>query len=74
MKKIGLSSVSHYLLAEYNAEKCHASEMKLAKYSIKNRASRDGTFEKLFDMQDQALKMPNQLSGGQNSVWHCNVL
>jgi lipoprotein-releasing system ATP-binding protein len=56
----------HYLLAEYNVLKnVMLPGMKLAKYSDKELEHRAMEHLKTLDMEDQALKMPNQLSGGQ---------
>lgn len=65
-EKIGFVFQFHYLLSEYNVLKnVMLPGLKLRKYSeteIKNRAMEH---LKTLDMEDQALKMPNQLSGGQ---------
>ncbi|KAB1157585.1 ABC transporter ATP-binding protein [Flavobacterium luteum] len=65
-EKIGFVFQFHYLLSEYNVLKnVMLPGLKLGKYSeteIKNRAMEH---LKTLDMEDQALKMPNQLSGGQ---------
>ncbi|RBN50602.1 ABC transporter ATP-binding protein [Flavobacterium psychrolimnae] len=65
-EKIGFVFQFHYLLAEYNVLKnVMLPGMKLAKYSDKELEHRAMEHLKTLDMQDQALKMPNQLSGGQ---------
>jgi lipoprotein-releasing system ATP-binding protein len=65
-EKIGFVFQFHYLLAEYNVLKnVMLPGMKLAKYSDKELEYRAMEHLKTLDMEDQALKMPNQLSGGQ---------
>ena len=65
-KKIGFVFQFHYLLAEYNVLKnVMLPGMKLAKYSDQELEHRAMEHLKTLDMEDQALKMPNQLSGGQ---------
>jgi lipoprotein-releasing system ATP-binding protein len=65
-EKIGFVFQFHYLLAEYNVLKnVMLPGMKLAKYSDEEIEHRAMEHLKTLDMQDQALKMPNQLSGGQ---------
>lgn len=65
-EKIGFVFQFHYLLAEYNVLKnVMLPGMKLAKYSNKELEHRAMEHLKTLDMEDQALKMPNQLSGGQ---------
>ncbi|WP_426091970.1 ABC transporter ATP-binding protein [Flavobacterium sp. DSR3-2] len=65
-EKIGFVFQFHYLLAEYNVLKnVMLPGMKLAKYSNKELENRAMEHLKTLDMEDQALKMPNQLSGGQ---------
>ena len=65
-EKIGFVFQFHYLLAEYNVlENVMLPGMKLAKYSNKELENRAMEHLKTLDMEDQALKMPNQLSGGQ---------
>ena len=65
-EKIGFVFQFHYLLAEYNVlENVMLPGMKLAKYSDKELEHRAMEHLKTLDMEDQALKMPNQLSGGQ---------
>ena len=65
-EKIGFVFQFHYLLAEYNVLKnVMLPGMKLAKYSNKELEHRAMEHLKTLDMEDHALKMPNQLSGGQ---------
>ena len=65
-EKIGFVFQFHYLLAEYNVLKnVMLPGMKLAKYSDEEVEYRAMEHLKTLDMEDQALKMPNQLSGGQ---------
>ncbi len=65
-EKIGFVFQFHYLLAEYNVLKnVMLPGMKLAKYSDQELEHRAMEHLKTLDMEDQALKMPNQLSGGQ---------
>lgn len=65
-ENIGFVFQFHYLLSEYNVLKnVMLPGMKLGKLS--NQEIEHNAMEHLrtLDMQDQALKMPNQLSGGQ---------
>jgi len=65
-EKIGFVFQFHYLLNEYSVLKnVMLPGMKLGKFS--NEEIEHNAMEHLrtLDMQDQALKMPNQLSGGQ---------
>lgn len=65
-ENIGFVFQFHYLLNEYNVLKnVMLPGLKLAKYSTKEIEHRAMEHLKTLDMQDQALKMPNQLSGGQ---------
>lgn len=65
-EKIGFVFQFHYLLAEYNVLKnVMLPGLKLAKFSKQEIESKAMEHLKTLDMQDQALKMPNQLSGGQ---------
>jgi lipoprotein-releasing system ATP-binding protein len=65
-EKIGFVFQFHYLLNEYNVLKnVMLPGMKLAKYSEKEIEYRAMEHLKTLDMQDHALKLPNQLSGGQ---------
>lgn len=65
-EKIGFVFQFHYLLPEYNVLKnVMLPGMKLAKYSDKELEHRAIEHLNTLDMEDQALKMPNQLSGGQ---------
>lgn len=65
-EKIGFVFQFHYLLAEYNVLKnVMIPGIKLAKYSMKEIEHRAMEHLRTLDMQDQALKLPNQLSGGQ---------
>jgi lipoprotein-releasing system ATP-binding protein len=65
-EKIGFVFQFHYLLAEYNVLKnVMIPGIKLAKYSMKEIEHRAMEHLRTLDMQDQALKTPNQLSGGQ---------
>lgn len=65
-EKIGFVFQFHYLLAEYNVLKnVMLPGMKLGKYSDQELENRAMKHLKTLDMEDQALKMPNQLSGGQ---------
>jgi lipoprotein-releasing system ATP-binding protein len=65
-EKVGFVFQFHYLLAEYNVLKnVMLPGMKLAKLSEKEIEHNAMEHLKTLDMQDQALKMPNQLSGGQ---------
>jgi lipoprotein-releasing system ATP-binding protein len=65
-EKIGFVFQFHYLLSEYNVLKnVMLPGLKLAKLSEKEIENRAMDHLTTLDMQDQALKMPNQLSGGQ---------
>lgn len=65
-EKIGFVFQFHYLLSEYNVLKnVMLPGLKLKKYSTQEVEHRAMEHLKTLDMQDQALKMPNQLSGGQ---------
>lgn len=65
-EKIGFVFQFHYLLSEYNVLKnVMLPGMKLAQLSEKEIENNAMEHLKTLDMQDQALKMPNQLSGGQ---------
>ena len=65
-ENIGFVFQFHYLLAEYNVLKnVMLPGMKLGKYSHQELEHRAMEHLKTLDMEDQALKMPNQLSGGQ---------
>lgn len=65
-ENIGFVFQFHYLLSEYNVLKnVMLPGMKLGKYSQEEIEHRALEHLKTLDMQDQALKMPNQLSGGQ---------
>ena len=65
-EKIGFVFQFHYLLSEYNVLKnVMLPGMKLAKLSDEEVEHNAMQHLKTLDMQDQALKMPNQLSGGQ---------
>ena len=65
-EKIGFVFQFHYLLSEYNVLKnVMLPGMKLAQLSEKEIEHNAMEHLKTLDMQDQALKMPNQLSGGQ---------
>lgn len=65
-ERIGFVFQFHYLLSEYNVLKnVMLPGMKLGKRPEKEIESRAMAHLKTLDMQDQALKMPNQLSGGQ---------
>mgnify|MGYP000688622578 CR=1 FL=1 len=65
-ENIGFVFQFHYLLSEYNVLKnVMLPGMKLGKYSQKEVQYRAMEHLKTLDMEDQALKMPNQLSGGQ---------
>lgn len=65
-EKIGFVFQFHYLLNEYNVLKnVMLPGMKLAKYSEEEIEYRAMEHLKTLDMQDHALKLPNQLSGGQ---------
>lgn len=65
-EKIGFVFQFHYLLSEYNVLKnVMLPGMKLNKLSEAEIEHNAMEHLKTLDMQDQALKMPNQLSGGQ---------
>jgi lipoprotein-releasing system ATP-binding protein len=65
-EKIGFVFQFHYLLSEYNVLKnVMLPGIKLAQLSEKEIEHNAMEHLKTLDMQDQALKMPNQLSGGQ---------
>lgn len=65
-ENIGFVFQFHYLLSEYNVLKnVMLPGYKLAKLSEEELEHRAMEYLKTLDMQDQALKMPNQLSGGQ---------
>jgi lipoprotein-releasing system ATP-binding protein len=65
-EKIGFVFQFHYLLSEYNVLKnVMLPGLKLAKLSEKEIENSAMEHLKTLDMEDQALKMPNQLSGGQ---------
>lgn len=63
---IGFVFQFHYLLSEYNVlRNVMLPGIKLGKYSLKEIEHRAMEHLRKLDMQDQALKSPNQLSGGQ---------
>ncbi len=63
---IGFVFQFHYLLNEYNVLKnVMIPGIKLAKYSMEEIEHRAMEHLRTLDMQEQALKSPNQLSGGQ---------
>jgi lipoprotein-releasing system ATP-binding protein len=65
-EKIGFVFQFHYLLSEYNVLKnVMLPGMKLGKLSNSEIEHNAMEHLKTLDMQEQALKMPNQLSGGQ---------
>jgi lipoprotein-releasing system ATP-binding protein len=65
-EKIGFVFQFHYLLSEYNVLKnVMLPGMKLNKLSEAEIEHNAMEHLRTLDMQDQALKMPNQLSGGQ---------
>lgn len=65
-EKIGFVFQFHYLLSEYNVLKnVMLPGMKLAKLTEKEIEHNAMEHLRTLDMQEQALKMPNQLSGGQ---------
>ncbi|MGG7036587.1 MAG: ABC transporter ATP-binding protein [Flavobacterium sp.] len=65
-EKIGFVFQFHYLLPEYNVLKnVMLPGMKLGKFSEEEIEHNAMKHLITLDMQDQALKMPNQLSGGQ---------
>lgn len=65
-ESIGFVFQFHYLLLEYNVLKnIMLPGIKLGKYSMQELESRAIGHLRTLDMEDQALKMPNQLSGGE---------
>ncbi len=65
-EKIGFVFQFHYLLSEYSVLKnVILPGLKLGKLPAKEIEHRAMEHLRTLDMQDQALKMPNQLSGGQ---------
>ena len=65
-ENIGFVFQFHYLLSEYNVLKnVMLPGMKLGKYSQQEVEHHAMEHLKTLNMEDQALKMPNQLSGGQ---------
>ncbi|WP_162128295.1 ABC transporter ATP-binding protein [Flavobacterium phycosphaerae] len=65
-EKIGFVFQFHYLLSEYNVLKnVMLPGMKLNKLSQEEIEHNAMEHLRTLDMQEQALKMPNQLSGGQ---------
>lgn len=63
---IGFVFQFHYLLNEYNVlRNVMIPGIKLAKYSMEEIEHRAMEHLRALDMQEQALKSPNQLSGGQ---------
>ena len=65
-EKIGFVFQFHYLLSEYSVLKnVMLPGMKLGKLSDKEVEHNAMEHLRTLDMQDHALKMPNQLSGGQ---------
>lgn len=65
-ENIGFVFQFHYLLSEYNVLKnVMLPGLKLGKYTSQEIEHQAMEHLKTLDMQDQALKMPNQLSGGQ---------
>ena len=65
-EKIGFVFQFHYLLSEYNVLKnVMLPGMKLGKLSDEEIEHHAMQHLKTLDMEEQALKMPNQLSGGQ---------
>jgi lipoprotein-releasing system ATP-binding protein len=65
-EKIGFVFQFHYLLSEYNVlRNVMLPGLKLGKFSEKEVEHRAMEHLRTLDMQEQALKMPNQLSGGQ---------
>jgi lipoprotein-releasing system ATP-binding protein len=65
-EKIGFVFQFHYLLIEYNVlRNVMLPGMKLAKYSEQELEYRALEHLKTLGMEDHALKMPNQLSGGE---------
>lgn len=65
-ENIGFVFQFHYLLSEYDVlRNVMLPGMKLGKYSTQEVEHQAMEHLRTLDMQDQALKMPNQLSGGQ---------
>ncbi|HEU4789707.1 MAG TPA: ABC transporter ATP-binding protein [Flavobacterium sp.] len=65
-ENIGFVFQFHYLLIEYNVLKnVMLPGMKLAKFSEQELEHRALEHLKILGMEDHALKMPNQLSGGE---------
>jgi lipoprotein-releasing system ATP-binding protein len=65
-EKIGFVFQFHYLLNEFSVLKnVMLPGIKLGKYSLKEIEHRAMEKLRIFDIHEQALKMPNQLSGGQ---------
>ena len=65
-EKIGFVFQFHYLLNEFSVLKnVMLPGVKLGKYSLKEIEHRAMERLKWLEIEDQALKMPNQLSGGQ---------
>lgn len=65
-EKIGFVFQFHYLLNEFSVLKnVMLPGLKLGKYSSKEVESRAYEKLKILDIQNEALKKPNQLSGGQ---------
>jgi lipoprotein-releasing system ATP-binding protein len=65
-EKIGFVFQFHYLLSEYNVLKnVMLPGLKLGRLTESELEDRAMQHLKTLDMQEQALKMPNQLSGGQ---------
>src|SRR6476620_511056 len=65
-EKIGFVFQFHYLLSEYNVLKnVMLPGLKLGRITESELEARAMQHLKTLDMQEQALKMPNQLSGGQ---------
>lgn len=65
-EKIGFVFQFHYLLSEYNVLKnVMLPGLKLGKFSEAEVEHHAMEHLRTLDMQEQALKMPNQLSGGQ---------
>ena len=65
-EKIGFVFQFHYLLNEFSVLKnVMLPGIKLGKYSITEIEHRAMEKLRIFDIHEQALKMPNQLSGGQ---------
>ena len=65
-EKIGFVFQFHYLLPEYNVlNNVMLPGLKLGKYSKKELEQRALTHLKTLEIEQHALKMPNQLSGGE---------